>query len=68
MSRLRRFEEYRLIGTRDTMVVYDTDEAAEAAMLEERVASNDLFGRDLLQTFAPDELPEARNRGFSPLR
>lgn len=64
MSRLRRFEEHRYVGTRDDMIVHDCDEAAELAALEQRVKSEDLLGRDLLQSFGPDTLPEARNRGF----
>jgi len=64
MSRLRRFEEHRYVGTRDDMIVYDCDEATELAALEQRVKSEDLLRRDLLQSFGPDTLPEARNRGF----
>lgn len=68
MSRLRRFEQHRYIGTRDTMKVYDSDDAKHIATLEARMESDGLFDRNLLQTFAPDELPEARNRGFTPVR
>lgn len=50
------------------MKVYDTDDAAQAATLRERIDSADLVGRNLVQTFAPDELSEARNRGFKPVR
>lgn len=66
MSRLRRFEEHRYVGARDTMRVYDCDEPGQLAELETRIEQNGLFDRDLLQSFAPDELPEARNRGFTP--
>lgn len=65
MARLRRFEHHRYVGTRDEMVVYDTDDDAQAAALEARIGQDDLLRRDLLQTFGPDTLPEARNRGFS---
>jgi hypothetical protein len=68
MSRLRRFDEHRFVGARDTMVVYDCDDPDELRRLEARVVQDDLFTRNLLQTFAPDELPEARNRGFTPKR
>jgi len=64
MGRLRRFDHYRFIGTRDTMTVYDCDEAGQFADLEERVAADGLYDRVLLQTFAPDDLTEAANRGF----
>ena len=66
MGRLRRFESYRFIGARDTMLVYDCDNDAEFSEIEARVAGDDLLDRDLVQTFGPDELPEARNRGFTP--
>ena len=64
MGRLKRFEEHQFIGTRDDMVVRDCDNAEEFATLEARTASEDLIKRNLLQTFAPDTLAEARNRGF----
>lgn len=64
MSRLARFGDYRFIGTRDTMVVYDCDNDGEFSELEERVAEDDLMNGLQLQSFAPDSLDEARNRGF----
>lgn len=68
MGRLRRFEDHRFVGARDTMVVYDCDEADDFTELEQRLAEDALLKRNLLQTFAPDALPEARNRGFTPRR
>lgn len=50
------------------MVVYDTDDESQAEELTVRVGSDDLYGKNLLQAFAPDELAEARNRGFKPAR
>lgn len=67
MGRLRRFEGNRFIGTRDTMRVYDCDHSDQFAALEERMTTDDLTARKLVQTFGPDTLPEARNRGFRPL-
>ncbi|HEY6635139.1 MAG TPA: hypothetical protein VI141_05940 [Acidimicrobiia bacterium] len=67
MSRLSRFEDYRYVGARDTMRVYDCDDDAQSAELENRVRSEQLLTRDLLQSFAPDTLDEARNRGFRPV-
>ncbi len=64
MSRLPRFEAYRFIGTRDTMVVYDCDDQDQFEELRGRDESEDLGGRLLLQSFAPDTITEARNRGF----
>ena len=68
MSRLARFEEYRYIGTRDTMRVYDCDDDREYEELSRRVVEEGLMGRNLLQSFAPDTLDEARNRGFKGFR
>lgn len=65
MGRLSRFEDYRLLGVRDTMIVYDCDEPDHLQELERRVAKDDLVGRNLIQAFAPDDLTEAANRGFS---
>lgn len=64
MSRLPRFETYRFIGTRDTMVVYDCDIDDEFHEVRYRVDNEDLGGRLLLQSFSPDTVDEARNRGF----
>lgn len=66
MSRLARFEEYRYVGTRDTMRVYDCDDAGQFETLEERVNVDQLVERKLIQSFAPDSVDEARNRGFRP--
>ena len=67
MGRLRRFEQHRYVGTRDDMVVYDCDDDAQFAVVEARAVSEPLVERNLLQTFGPDELSEARNRGFRPV-
>ncbi len=67
MSRLARFEDYRFIGVRDTMVVYDCDDSGQFDKLSQRVSEGDLLNRTLLQAFAPDSLEEAENRGFRPL-
>jgi len=64
MGRLRRFEKHRYIGTRDTMVVYDCDDDAQFEELDDRVSGEEMLDRKLLQSFGPDSLPEARNRGF----
>ena len=66
MARLRRFEHHRYVGTRDNMVVYDCDDPTDVADLERRMKEEDLMGQQLLQTFGPDDLAEARNRGFEP--
>ena len=66
MARLKRFEAHRYVGTRDDMVVHDTDDPQQSEDLAARVASDNLFAKNLLQSFAPDGLAEARNRGFKP--
>ena len=68
MARIKRFESQRYVGSRDTMVVYDTDDASQAEELTLRAGVDDLHGKNLLQSFAPDDLAEARNRGFKPVR
>lgn len=64
MPELRRLEGHRFVGVRDSMVVYDTDDADEAAELAGRLDQDDLIQANLVQTFGPDLLAEARNRGF----
>lgn len=66
MSRLSRFESYRFVGVRDKMIVYDCDDSDQFAELSEREEEENLGDRLLLQSFAPDTLDEARNRGFRP--
>lgn len=67
MSRLARFEDYRFVGIRDTMLVYDCDDEEQFSMLQERVEHEDLLSRKMIQSFAPDTLIEAVNRSFSPV-
>lgn len=67
MSRLARFADYRFVGLRDTMRVYDSDDPEQFEELERRVNEEDLLSRKLVQSFAPDTVDEARNRGFKPL-
>ncbi len=50
------------------MRVYDCDRPEQFAALEERMEAEDLAGRKLVQTFGPDTLAEARNRGFRPVK
>ena len=66
-SRLSRFEKSRFIGARDTMIVYDCDDVDQLARLEARLGNDDLLGRNMIQSFGPDTLAEARNRGFRSL-
>jgi hypothetical protein len=68
VSRLHRFEDFRYIGTRDDMRVYDCDDPSQFEALDTRLGAEDLLTRNLLQSFAPDTLEEAMNRGFRPIR
>lgn len=65
--RHRRLEHHRFVGTRDDMVVYDTDDVEQAEALMGRLADDGLLDRNLVSTFGPDSLAEAANRGFRPL-
>lgn len=67
MPRLRRFEEHRWVATRRDMRVYDCDDQAQFDRLSALVEADDLVDDLGLQSFAPDTLPEARNRGFRPV-
>ena len=46
------------------MIVYDCDDPEQLALLEQRMGADDLLGRKLVQTYGPDTMAEARNRGF----
>ena len=65
MSRVKRFEEFRFVGVRDTMTVYDTDDSDQTEALQARIDSDNLVSSKQLQAFGPDTLEEARNRGFN---
>jgi hypothetical protein len=67
MARIARFEEHRYVATRDDMHVYDTDDDAQSEALSERIATENLLDRKQLQSFGPDNLAEARNRGFKAI-
>ncbi len=67
MGRLKRFEDFRFLGTRDTMRVYDCDDPDQLHSLEGRVEAKDLVARNLIQSFGPDSAAEAANRGFRPV-
>jgi hypothetical protein len=64
VGRLRRFPDHRFVGDRETMRVFDCDDEAQFDNLESRAER--LAAGNLLQTFGPDTLDEARNRGFAP--
>ncbi len=45
------------------MLVYDCDDTVQFTELEGRAEDGDLLDLNLLQSFAPDSLDEAANRG-----
>jgi hypothetical protein len=65
MSRLRRFPDNRFIGRRDKMIVYDCDDPKLFEILTAAVNELALDVGNRLQSFAPDTMDEARNRGFT---
>lgn len=60
MERPTRFEHFRFLGDKRTQLVYDLDEWEEPAIIDE------IVGEEVGQTFGPDTLVEARNRGYRP--
>jgi hypothetical protein len=54
-----KFEHSRYLGDKRTQLVYDLDSWEDEAVIDEFVDA----GVGLC--FAPDELPEARNRGYT---
>jgi hypothetical protein len=57
-----KFEESRFIGDKRTQLVYDLDSWEEPEVVDEIVAAG------VALSFAPDTLPEARNRGYTLAR
>lgn len=54
-----RFEHTRWLGDKRTQVVYDVDAAPQEPI-------DDIVAAEAGQTFGPDTLVEARNRGYRP--
>ena len=48
------------------MRVYDCDNQEELAQLENLINDKDLIINNMIQAFAPDNIHEAKNRGFKP--
>ena len=66
MGRIAKFENYRFLGNRKNMRVYDCDNQKEFAQIENLINDKDLIINNLIQSFAPDNIHEAKNRGFKP--
>jgi hypothetical protein len=58
MERLARFEDHRWVGDKRNQVVHDVDSCTAEAVLDELVQA------EAYVCFGPDELSEARNRGY----
>ena len=66
MGRIAKFENYRFLGNRKNMRVYDCDNQEEFAQIENLINDKDLIINNLIQAFAPDNIHEAKYRGFKP--
>lgn len=62
MSRPTRFEHFRWLGDKRSLLVHDLDSTAEGCRIDELLAA------ETFATFGPDLLAEARNRNYRPCR
>jgi hypothetical protein len=58
VARPARFEDFRYLGDKRNQVVYDLDDPASTAAVQ------DVLVAETFTTFGPDTLAEARNRGY----
>ena len=58
MERPTRFEEHRYLGDKRTQLVYDVDAVEDETAIEELLESEQYV------CFGPDDVAEARNRGY----
>ena len=66
MNRLDRFENSRFVGLKKNMKVYDCDSEEQFSKLIKMTENLDYIKLNLLQAFSPDNVDEAKNRGFKP--
>lgn len=66
MKRLDRFEHSRFVGYRKNMKVYDCDNDEQFSKLTAMMDNLDYIKLNLIQSFSPDSIEEAKNRGFKP--
>ena len=64
MKRLDRFENSRFVGYRKNMKVYDCDNEEQFSKLTAIIENLDYIKLNLIQSFSPDTIDEAKNRGF----
>lgn len=62
MQRPTKFEHNRWVGDKRTQVVYDVDNIDDPSIIDE------LMVAETYLCFGPDELKEARNRGYKPYK
>jgi hypothetical protein len=62
MARPTRFEHFRWLGDKRNLRVHDLDNVTDECRLD------DLLASEKFATFGPDELVEAKNRGYKPCR
>ena len=67
MNRLDRFENSRFVGFKKNMKVYDCDSEEQFSKLIAMTENLDYIKLNLLQAFSPDNVDEAKNRGFKPI-
>ena len=67
MARLNRFEKHRFLGNRLNMKVYDCDNEEQFKSLEVLFVEKEMLKNNKIQSFSPDSLNEAINRGYKPL-
>ena len=66
MNRLDRFENSRFVGFKKNMKVYDCNSEEQFSKLIKMTENLDYIKLNLLQAFSPDNVDEAKNRGFKP--
>ena len=49
------------------MKVYDCDNQQQFDQLNNKIGDIDYRGLNLIQSFSPDSIDEAKNRGFKPV-
>lgn len=62
MHRPGRFEHFRFVGDKRNQVVHDLD------VCDSETAIDELMAAETFQSFGPDTLAEARNRGYRACR
>ena len=66
MKRLDRFENSRFVGYKKNMKVYDCDNDEQFSKLTAMMDNLDYIKLNLIQSFSPDSIDEAKDRGFKP--